>query len=480
MSSLNVSLLPFPVEALGPLKSIAVAVQEATLAPVAIPANSALAIASLAVQGFANVETLVGNSPLSLFVLTAAKSGERKSSCDAFFTKPVGAFEKSQIARFRSDLAYAESEIAIWDAMRRKLQKAAKTSDEQERKETWDSLKSLGPRPSRPQPFERLVSEPTFEGLVEHLRTGFPCVGLFSDEGGQFLGGYAMNKENRQKTMAGLNSFWDGRPIRTSRKGDGNTSLYDRRLSLHLLVQPPVMNGLLKDTMALEIGFLARCLIAEPASTIGHRKMAFVKRDEERLRLFASWVNEALQRVLPICRETGGVQPRLLRLTDRSRSLLVAYADRIESCQRAGCEFEGVTAFASKSAEQAARIAGVLSLVEDLDAMEIRSSHMKNGIRLAEYYIREAKRLVERDQKMEFHLLLEMLREWLISTWNETEISLSTVCQRAPSRHLRKRSEALRACEVLEDEGVLERLPAGALVENKQRRIAWRIRAKGT
>ncbi|KPF91319.1 hypothetical protein IP81_11440 [Novosphingobium sp. AAP83] len=48
--------LPYPVDALGPLQGAVEAVQHMTQAPVAIPAQSALSIAALAVQGFANVE----------------------------------------------------------------------------------------------------------------------------------------------------------------------------------------------------------------------------------------------------------------------------------------------------------------------------------------------------------------------------------------------------------------------------------------
>lgn len=50
----------YPVEALGPLCPAVEAVQGMTQAPVALPAASALAVASLAVQGFADVETLGG------------------------------------------------------------------------------------------------------------------------------------------------------------------------------------------------------------------------------------------------------------------------------------------------------------------------------------------------------------------------------------------------------------------------------------
>ena len=69
----------YPVEALGDLRRAVEAVRAKTQAPVAIAAQSALSVASLAVQGFADVETLGGYAPLSLFCLTVAESGERKS-----------------------------------------------------------------------------------------------------------------------------------------------------------------------------------------------------------------------------------------------------------------------------------------------------------------------------------------------------------------------------------------------------------------
>ena len=82
--------------ALGPLLPAVRAVQSSTQAPLAIPAASALAMASLAVQGFADVETLGGRRPTSLYMLTIAKSGERKSSCDAPLIAGLRRHEKEQ------------------------------------------------------------------------------------------------------------------------------------------------------------------------------------------------------------------------------------------------------------------------------------------------------------------------------------------------------------------------------------------------
>jgi hypothetical protein len=59
----------YPVAALGPLRAAVEAVQGMTQAPVALAAGTALAVGSLAVQGHADVETLGGDRPCSLFVL---------------------------------------------------------------------------------------------------------------------------------------------------------------------------------------------------------------------------------------------------------------------------------------------------------------------------------------------------------------------------------------------------------------------------
>ncbi len=89
----------FPAEALGPLRKAVEAVQDISQAPVAIAAQSALAVASLAVQGFANVETLGGDVPCSLFCLTVAESGERKSTCDKLLMKALRGHERDGLVR---------------------------------------------------------------------------------------------------------------------------------------------------------------------------------------------------------------------------------------------------------------------------------------------------------------------------------------------------------------------------------------------
>lgn len=92
------SLPPFPLDALPPTLQAAVKeVMLAVEAPAALIASSALAAASLATQTEFNVERDVGlDGPISLYFITIAESGERKSAVDRLFFKAAREFENAQ------------------------------------------------------------------------------------------------------------------------------------------------------------------------------------------------------------------------------------------------------------------------------------------------------------------------------------------------------------------------------------------------
>jgi hypothetical protein len=393
----------YPVDTLGPLRPAVEAVQGMTQAPVAIPAQSALAVASLAVQSFADVETLGGPRPLSLYALTIARSGERKSACDAPF-----------------------------------------------------------------------MTEPTFEGLTKLFAHGQPSLGLFSDEGGQFLGGHAMNSENRQKTLAALNDLWQGNPIRRTRSGDGHVTLYGRRLAVHLMVQPIVAQGFMVDPLAAGTGFLSRFLICEPPSAIGYRMQANAKPDDVALVRFEERLRYILETPLPMDLETRELQPCNLALSNNARARLVDFADAIEAAQAPGGDLVHITGAASKAAEQAARIAGVLSLWRDLNASQVEAGDMEDAIELAQFYLSETSRLSSATTVSAEIDRAEALRQWLLGDWPHPEIMARDVVRLGPNP-LRESPKARAALGVLEKHGWLVPLDTGTVVRGAARKKAWAI-----
>lgn len=470
---------PYPVEALGPLRAAVEAVAGETLAPVAIPAASALAVASLAVQGFGDVETLGGPRPVSLYALTIAQSGERKSSCDAALMVGLRSFEREAAKEHGQALQSWQNAYALWKGDRDKAladAKGAKAKDKRAAAEAdLDALKE----PAAPPSPDRTVNEPTYEGLTRKFAEGMPSLGIFSDEGGQFLGGHAMSSDNRQKTLAALNDLWQGNSIRRTRQGDGHLVMYGRRLAVHLMVQPGVARAFMADPMAADTGFLPRFLLCEPASTIGTRLHSRMSFDRAALEAFAGRLGAILQTSLPKDEETRTLEPRTLPLASDARALLTRFADAVEVAQRKDGEFANLTGTASKAAEQACRIAGTLTLWSDLHAPEVTGETMADAIMLAQFYLAEALRLADAATVSVEIDRAEALRRWLLEKWPHPEILPSEVVRHAPIRALRESPSAKKALEMLAAHGWLEALPEGAEVRGASRKLAYHIVRSG-
>ena len=85
--------------------------------------------------------------------------------------------------------------------------------------------------------------------------------------------------------------------------------------------------------------------------------------------------------------------PRALTISAGATGIWRQFYDHIEGQCGAGNELEGVGDFAAKAAEHAARIAGVITLVEDLHAREVGLAAMEGGVELANWYVGGANRL---------------------------------------------------------------------------------------
>ena len=465
----------YPQHALGGLLKAVLAVQGATQAPLAISAQSALTISSLALQGFANVEKLGGDCPISLYGLTIAQSGERKTSVDSYFMQGIRDHEQEQADEQRTAFDQWKIVHDIWETKRKSYLSDVKGNIADKAPAAQANLESLGAEPEMPPSKERVVTEPTYEGLVRKFHEGQPSLGVFSDEGGQFLGGYAMGKDNRQKTLTAFNDLWQGNPIRRDRAGDGSFVLFDRRLAIHLMVQPSVARQFMADPMTDDTGFLPRFLICEPKSTIGTRVHSNSRHDPKPIEAFTARLKQILETPMPMDEKTRALKPRLLKLSEDARAVLIEFADKTETAMHQGRKYAHITGYASKAAEQATRIAGVLTLWDDLDAKEVSDLNMCHGIALARFYLDEALRLSDAAVISMETANAEDLRKWLIEKWQHSEVLPNEIVQFVPKRSMRERTTANKAIKLLVEFGWLMPLEVGTVIRGKARKEAYKI-----
>lgn len=463
---------PFPLAALGPLlEGAARAIMDRVQCPDAIAAQSVLGAASLAAQGQAEVIIPATGHPrpLSLFLVTVAASGERKSAADSEALRPCRQREEALQVRYALELPRHANAKAAWDEARKKAVGRAKGDFAA----TRDALDALGPAPVPPVAPLLLVREPTLGGLHKLFGEAQPSLGLFSDEAGGFLGGHGMSEENRLLMGAGLSELWDGAPIRRVRVGDGATILPGRRLAAHLMIQPGVADRLLSNVELGQQGLLSRLLVAAPASLAGTRmQRAPEPGSREKLDAYSRRLLDMLER-LPIG-ENGGVAPRKLEMDYCASQVWREFTDATERRLGSGGDFEPIRGFANKLAEHAARIAGVIELVERADAELIGPRAMERGIALASFYAGEALRLFHTGAIPPEVAQAELLLNWLHAGWGKPLVGIAHVYQRGPNS-IRTKGKARAAIDVLEEHGWLHAVADGADIEGKRHRDVWRV-----
>lgn len=155
--------------------------------------------------------------------------------------------------------------------------------------------------------------------------------------------------------------------------------------------------------------------------------------------------------------------------------MLAGYADHVEAGLVKGGEFSAIPGHASKSAEQAARIAGVMTAWENIDAREVTARTMADAITLAQFYLSEALRLHDAANVSAEVDRAEALRKWLLGTWAHEDITPAEVTRHAPIRALREGPAARAAIALLERYGWLHRLPEGTVARGAARKELFRI-----
>ncbi len=373
---------PYPVDALGDLLgSAASAIAETVSAPLPIAAHAVLAVAAFAAQHKGNVLMDGRTIPLSLFLLTVAESGDRKSACDNVASAPLSQWQREKVREHVQALQDYQNARDVYDTER----KAALSDKKKPKAEMTAALREEAPPELPPEPIV-ICQEPTLEGLQRSFKLGFPSQALFSDEGAQFFGGHAMNPDNMQKTIAGLSKYWDGSPIVRTRAAQGESAtLYDRRLSIHLQVQPIVAQAVLGNPLLMGQGLLARFLIVEAATLAGTR---FYKQtnplEHPAVVRFHARVAD-LVAFVPDTHEGGGLNLPTMRLSLEAHNVWVDFYNATERALLPGATLERVKPSASKAGENALRIAGIFAVLESTG--EVTGGQMERACILIAHYL---------------------------------------------------------------------------------------------
>ncbi|MGQ0619358.1 MAG: YfjI family protein [Panacagrimonas sp.] len=393
----KVSPEPYPLDALPPTIRAAVEeVQGFVKAPIPLVASCALAALSLAIQAHVDVkraDKLAG--PTGLFLLSIADSGERKSTCDGFFTSAIREYEAQQAKAAEPIITAYKADLSAWEAKRTGLLDAIKQggksgSDTQEQEAGLRSHEVA--KPSAPRVPNLIRGDDTPENLAWVLAKGWPAGGVVSSEAGIVLGSHGMGKESVMRNLGFLNILWDGGEQRVGRRTSESFTVRGARFTVALQVQEATLRSFFKQSGALArgTGFLARFLIAWPESTQGYRPFTEAPQHWPALATFDCRIREILDRPAPI-EDDGTLSPALLSLTPDAKAAWVSYHDAIEEELRSSGELYDVRDVASKSADNAARLASLFHVFER-ETGAVGADSLESASRVTAWHLNESRR----------------------------------------------------------------------------------------
>ena len=295
-----------------------------------------------------------------------------------------GNIEKTLRDEYETEIEEWKIEHSAWSAQKHKIEGNGKIGLAERR----DSLATIGKEPEKPLSPFLIAGDPTIEGLTKNWAAARAALGLFTAEGGSFTGGHGMNEDNRLKTGAMLSELWDGLPIKRIRATDGITILPGRRLAMHIMIQPDAASAFLSNRELQDQGLLSRILVARPKSMSGARlyKEMVIDDDDAAIKAYRARLLSILEAAPALAEgKRNELAPRALPLSLDATKLWIGFHDHVEAQLAPDGPLAPIKSFAAKAAEQAARIAGVITIVEDLHAPEISAEVMAGAITLADW-----------------------------------------------------------------------------------------------
>jgi hypothetical protein len=332
----------------------------------------------------------------ALYILIASPSGTNKSRAEGVVSAPLNAFDRKALYDYKQAVIAARPDLdsikADMDKIKRAVVKGTAMPDAADR---LRELQSDYERKTPAKPPAMKITDPTPEALSMKMKEQDERAGLVDTEGqfltiitGLYSGKVNLDLMKRSYCADTYHCIRVGRP---------EVRLENPLLSILSFTQPDVIKRLGDKPQLKDEGFLGRCLIALPKTTVGFRDSSpRLARDRATPADISAAYHETITALLniPIPRDQfDWPEPRRIQLSIPAAELAAAFRAEIEPDLRpADGALSHVGEFASKIHGLAIRIALLIHLLERADGALgldwraiIEPESMEAGIMIARY-----------------------------------------------------------------------------------------------
>jgi len=308
--------------------------------------------------------------PLNLWCAVALPPGNRKSAVQAAAAAPLLRWERDRADAMAEEIKRAGSERRTQEARIKELRiKAARKDDAGAARQAADIEGRMVEIPHPPQLW---TSDATPERLGMILADNEERMAWLSSEGGVFdllAGRYSGGIPNLDLVL----KAHSGDAERVDRGSRPPVFLRHPLLTIGLSPQPEVLRGLSSKPGFRGRGLLGRFLYLLPISPLGSRTFETKPVPAAVADAYTAGVL-AILNMPAATNEAGEAVPQLLRLSPDAYDQWLQFARRNETAMQPGCAFEHATDWAGKAPGAAARLAGVLHIIEHADGMPWQTS----------------------------------------------------------------------------------------------------------
>jgi len=349
---------PYPINAFkGLLKKVIELVSNYKQVPLAMAGQCVLGALAHLGQRYIDAPMGHGHMPASLILITEAESGSGKTQAMALTHFEINKHEQQKYETYLQDLE-------IWENSKKGLKNA-------ELKEYLNNT----PMPINPKTvFDDTTIEPILDKFVDGEISN---ISWSTDEAGQFFGGHTMKGDTVANALSAITKLYSSGRVGRQRSQKSThatprTDAYDVRMTLFLQGQRAVLESALTDPLMNGQGFLARALIACPEDIRGKR----IWNDEQHnnnnpydnchLTEYWSRCQSLLQLLENRSYDSTSSYQRIKVQweNDHTKQVFNNFAQDIEDRQAKGQALEYLKAYASRMAENASRIASLISFFE--------------------------------------------------------------------------------------------------------------------
>nr|WSX52207.1 DUF3987 domain-containing protein [Streptomyces sp. NBC_00974] len=384
----------FPTELLGKHLALTVeAIAEATQVSPDLPAIMSLPCITTAIGGGAYAEIRPGwREPVVLWTVGVALPGERKTGVEERLTDPL----KEEEIRLRAEatplIEQTNQQRRIAEERLKDAEKGAVKAKPENRQLAENeallalrTLEDIGEPPALPSLFWGDITPAAMPVKAAENRGR----GAVIDSEGVFFANITGRRfgNGSPDTTFALQAY-DGKAVPVHRVQRGSTELTRAHLTLGLLVQPVVLQGLARneDDEVLHNGFVQRPLYSYPESNLGRRDPRAARPVPQNVAAdYATRIKGLVEAFWAV------EEPRTLKFTPDANEVMYKFEEHLEPRMAPLGDLRPIASWASKLPGKLARIATALTLYDKTDATQVSADYMAAAVSMAPYFIRHAR-----------------------------------------------------------------------------------------